>query len=71
MCERPAALAGLGDRKGRIAAGHDADLVVWNPDVEWRVDPERLHQRHPITPYAGRTLRGQVTATYVGGARVF
>ena len=70
MSERPAALAGLGDRKGRIAPGHDADLVVWAPDTEWRVEPERLKQRHAITPYAGRMMRGRVMATYVGGVRI-
>jgi allantoinase len=71
MSERPAALAGLGARKGRIAAGVDADLVVWDPDAEWTVDPSRLQQRHKLTPYAGRRLRGVVHATYVRGERVW
>src|SRR6266404_5412139 len=53
MCESPARLAGL-DRKGRIAPGHDADLVLFDPDKLWTVRPENLHQRHKLTPYAGR-----------------
>ena len=67
----PAALAGLGARKGRIAEGCDADLVVWDPDAEWRVDASRLQQRHKLTPYAGRRLRGVVHATYLRGDRVW
>ena len=58
-------------RKGRIAAGLDADLVVWDPDAEFVVDPARLQQRHKLTPYAGRTLRGAVRTTFVRGERVW
>src|SRR6185312_8637056 len=71
MSEAPAALAGLAPRKGRIAAGHDADLVIWDPDAEWTVEPSRLQQRHKLTPYAGRRLRGTVRETWVRGARVW
>jgi allantoinase len=71
MSEAPSALAALGRRKGRIAAGHDADLVIWDPDAEWRVESSRLQQRHKLTPYAGRTLRGAVRETYVRGQRVW
>jgi allantoinase len=67
----PAALAGLGSRKGQIATGFDADLVVWNPDVERVVDAARLHQRHKLTPYAGRSLAGTVTTTFSRGERVW
>ena len=71
MSEAPARLAGLGDRKGRIAPGYDADLVVWNADAEWTVDATRLQQRHTLTPYAGRRLRGRVQTTFVRGTRVW
>jgi allantoinase len=71
MSAAPAKLAGLDARKGRIAAGFDADLVVWDPEAEWTVDPARLQQRHKLTPYAGRTLRGAVHATFVRGVCVW
>ena len=71
MSEAPARLAGLGDRKGRIAPGYDADLVVWDPDVEWTVDSPRLQQRHKVTPYAGRRLVGRVQTTFLRGTPVW
>ncbi len=66
MAERPAALAGL-TRKGRIATGCDADLVVLAPDETWVVDAAGLHHRHAVTPYAGRTLSGIVRQSWVRG----
>jgi allantoinase len=71
MGAAPARLAGLEGRKGCIAAGCDADLVVWQPEAEFTVDPARLHHRHPVTPYAGATLPGVVHATYLRGRRIY
>jgi len=67
MSANTARLAGLDARKGRLAAGFDADIVVWDPETAFTVDPNQLQHRHPVTPYAGRELFGQVRATYVGG----
>ena len=71
MSEAPAALAGLSARKGRIAPGYDADLVVWNADDQFTVEASRLQQRHKVTPYAGRRLRGTVRTTFLRGQRVW
>jgi len=67
----PARLAGLEKRKGAIAVGFDADLVIWNPAASFEVVPARLHQRHKITPYAGRKLAGAVETTFLRGRKIF
>jgi len=70
MAAAPARMAGLA-RKGAIAAGFDADIVLFDPDRRWRVDPRALEHRHPVTPYAGMTLDGAVVATYLRGVEVY
>jgi allantoinase len=67
MCEAPARLAGLEGRKGALAPGADADIVIWDPDQTFTVEGSRLHHRHTLTPYEGRTLRGVVHTTFVRG----
>jgi allantoinase len=67
MCSAPASLAGLVGRKGEIVPGYDADLVVWDPESSFVVDPERLEQRHRMTPYAGIELFGVVRQTWLRG----
>jgi allantoinase len=71
MSSAPAALAGLGEKKGRIAEGFDADLVIWDPGADFVVDSANLRQRHKLTPYAGRSLSGAVLTTFVRGERVW
>jgi allantoinase len=71
MCAGPARLAGLGAMKGSLTEGSDADIVIWEPEESFTVDPARLMHRHQLTPYAGRTLFGVVRSTYVAGRRVF
>ena len=66
MAAAPASLAGLA-AKGRLAPGCDADMVAFDPDESYVVDPARLQHRHPITPYAGRTLTGRVRQTWLRG----
>jgi len=69
MATAPADLARLSG-KGRIDEGADADLCVVAPDQSYVVDPATLEHRHPVTPYAGRTLTGVVRRTWLAGEPV-
>lgn len=53
-----ARMYGLWPRKGTIAIGSDADLAVWNPDLERRVAHSMLHDATGYTPWEGRSLTG-------------
>jgi len=71
MAEEPARLAGCTAHKGQIRAGSDADFVVFEPEREFVVTKERLHQRHGFSPYLGKRFEGVVQATYLRGRAVF
>jgi allantoinase len=71
LCLAPARLVGLDKSKGSIAVGKDADLVIWNPEARYRVEPESIHHRHKLTPYAGLELMGVVQTTFLRGRKVY
>jgi allantoinase len=71
MAEEPARLAGLTGRKGALAPGYDADIIVLDTDAEWTVTEEDLRFRHKLSPYLGVTLRGKVVETYLRGECIY
>jgi len=60
-------VAGLGS----LAEGAPGDVLVFDPEAEWVVEPERFASKGRNTPLAGRTLKGRVVATVCGGQPVF
>ncbi|XVF25820.1 hypothetical protein REPUB_Repub13aG0246500 [Reevesia pubescens] len=70
--ERPAKLARL-HSKGAIAIGNDADIVVWEPELEFDLNADHpMYVKHPsISAYLGKRLSGKVLATFVRGNLVF
>ncbi len=71
MSAVPARLAGLDQRKGRLADGYDADIVIWDPEKELEVVSEMIEHRHKLTPYSGMKLFGKVESAYLRGRLVF
>jgi allantoinase len=71
LCTAPAHLVGLENRKGLIKINNDADLVVWNPTTQFKVDANALYHRHKLTPYQDRVLQGVVEKTFLRGRKIY
>jgi len=56
---------------GTLRAGVAADVVVFDPEAKWTVDPDKFLSKSRNTPFAGWELRGRVERTFVGGRTVF
>ena len=54
----PAKIFGLYPRKGTIAVGADADLIVWDGEKEHILSEKTLHMRVDYSPFEGRVVRG-------------
>jgi dihydroorotase len=65
LTARPANVFGL--EAGTLASSAPGDVVVFDPDREWCVDPAQFASKGRNTPLAGHILRGRVIATIVGG----
>ena len=69
MTFNPACILGI--PKGRLSLGGEADFTIFNPNETWTVDPERFASKGRNTPFAGRTLKGRVKYTVVGGKVIY
>jgi len=66
-----ARIYGLYPRKGTIAVGSDADIVIWDRERQWTVRRELLHDNCDYTPYEGMTLTGWPLMTLSRGEVVW
>jgi dihydroorotase len=69
--ESPARLFGLGDRKGAIAAGRDADLVIIDDRVDEVIDSAKFLSKAKYSPFHGRRVSARVDLTMLRGQTVY
>ena len=67
----PAKIFGLWPRKGDIAPGFDADIVLFDPRPERQLSASELHSRAGFSPYEGLTVTGRVATTILRGQIVY
>ncbi len=64
----PARIAKVDNAHGRpISATEPANICVFDPELSWSVDLQRLASKSTNSPYVGRTLRGKVRHTIFKG----
>jgi len=71
LTEHPAKFIKLDERKGKIAVGYDADLLVWDPGEKREIIADDILFRHKISPYIGEELFGTVQQAIVNGITVW
>ena len=67
LSEQPAKLFGMYPQKGALAAGSDADIVIFDPEYTGRITAAAQHQAVDYTPYEGFETRGRVEAVLLSG----
>ncbi|MFW5897797.1 MAG: dihydropyrimidinase [Halanaerobium sp.] len=67
----PAKIFGLYPEKGSLEAGTDADLTVFNPNVEKKLTAENLHSAAKYSPYNDFTVKGYPVMTFRRGKLIF
>ncbi len=64
---RPARLFGLYPKKGVIAEGADADIVIFDPDLEKTISSSSHHSKADYSPYEGMTVKGYPSTVFLRG----
>ncbi len=71
MSTNPARVIRMENERGTLKDGALADVIIFDPNAVWTVDPEKFRSKGRNTPYAGKTLVGRVETTICGGAVVY
>ncbi len=71
MSQGPAHFLGLDKRKGSLSPGHDADIIVFDPEQEQTIEAAMIEHKHKLTPHEGRVFKGKVLQTYVRGLKIY
>ena len=70
MSVTPAKILGL-ENKGSISDGSDADLVIFSADDEYYINPANFASKAKFSPYSGKSVKGRIRYTIVGGKMVY
>lgn len=71
MSTNPARIIGLEEKRGGLKPGMEADIAIFDPDAEYVIDPDEFASKGKNTPFAGKTVKGQIAMTLVGGKVVY
>ena len=71
MSWNPAKIIGVDSERGTFRQGALADVVLFDPDKQWVVDPAKFKSKGRNTPFEGKTLLGKVAMTICGGKVVY
>jgi allantoinase len=71
MSTATAEFVGLHDKKGKIAVGAYADILVFDDEKEVIISSDMIKHKHKITPYVGKKVTGEVNKTYLRGQLVY
>jgi dihydropyrimidinase len=63
----PARLLGIYPQKGTLAAGSDADIVIWDPTEQWTITLDDLHHESDYSPWEGWEVTGRPVTTILRG----
>jgi dihydropyrimidinase len=66
----PAKSFGIWPQKGSLLVGADGDLVLFDPNKEFSVTVEHLHEKVDYTPYEGFALMGYPVMTLIKGKKL-
>jgi len=69
-CTNPAKVFGMYPRKGTIAVGADADILVWDPEQEHTISAKTHHMRVDYNVYEGMTVKGKPVQVYQRGNKL-
>ncbi len=67
LCENPARLFGMWPRKGTLSVGSDADVVLFDPDLEVNISADHLATNCDYSPFEGTVVQGWPTHTLLRG----
>jgi allantoinase len=71
MCQKPTELVQLADKKGQIAKGFDADLVIWDPFQKQVIDAQQTFHKHKASAYEQVEVFGTVQKTILRGKTIY